>query len=61
MLWEDEPLPETATKLKERGIASVVFAPTANSEDRAAAAWLSAMEANVQRLEAVAAGTRPSS
>lgn len=60
MLWEAEPLDETAAKLKERGIASVVFAPMANSEDRTAAAWLSAMEANVARLEA-AASARPAS
>jgi len=34
MLWEDQPLPEVKNRLKELGVASVVFSPCANMPDK---------------------------
>jgi len=48
MLWEAEPLPETAARLRERGVESVVFSPAANRP--AQRDYLSVMAANVRGL-----------
>ena len=56
MLWEAEPLPATASQLRELGVESVVFSPAGNSPDDGD--YLSVMEANVRRL-ATAYGDTP--
>lgn len=53
MLWEGEPLPETRDRLAdELGIASVVFDPVAGRP--ATGDYLSVMQTNAERLEAMA-------
>jgi zinc transport system substrate-binding protein len=49
ILWEADPLPETAARLADLGVESVVFAPCGN---RCADDWLAAMQANAARLAA---------
>jgi zinc transport system substrate-binding protein len=51
MLWEGEPLPETAAKLEELGIKSVVFDPCANRPPNAD--FLEVMKANVANMEKI--------
>jgi len=51
MLWESEPLPETAELLRSRfGIVSVWFSPCETRPDEGD--YLSVMHANIDRLEA---------
>jgi zinc transport system substrate-binding protein len=52
MLWEGEPLEATAAGLDERGIASVVFSPCANTP--AEGDWMTVMAANAEVLESIA-------
>ena len=49
MLWEAEPLPATASQLRELGVESVVFSPAGNRPDDGD--YLSVMEANLRRLD----------
>ena len=51
MLWESEPLTETAQKLQELGVESVVFDPCGNRP--AAGDYLSVMQSNLTNLEKV--------
>ncbi len=51
MLWEGEPITETAEKLKGMGLESVIFDPSGNRP--AAGDYLSVMETNVAGLERV--------
>ncbi len=51
MLWEGEPIAETAEELKGMGLESVVFDPCGNRP--AAGDYLSVMETNVAGLERV--------
>ncbi len=51
MLWEAEPLPETAARLRELGVESVVFSLAGNRP--ADGDFLSVMEANIRRLAAL--------
>ena len=51
MLWEAEPLVDTADALAARGVRSVVFAPGGGGEQD----WLALMSANAERLETAAA------
>ncbi len=51
MLWEGEPLAETAEKLKGMGLENVVFDPCGNRP--AAGDYLSVMASNVSGLESV--------
>lgn len=55
MLWEAEPANETAQRLRDMGVASVVFDPCANRPD--AGDYLSVMEANVARFEELLSGS----
>jgi len=48
MIWEDEPLPEIATELKERRVEIAVFQPCANVP--AAGDYLTVMNDNVRRF-----------
>jgi zinc transport system substrate-binding protein len=57
MLWEAEPLPETAKLLRELGITSVVFNPAGNRT--AEGDYLTVMDANLRRLAAMY-GSAPS-
>jgi zinc transport system substrate-binding protein len=50
MIWEAEPLAETAAELERRGIRSLVFDPLAGAP--ASGDYLSVMGENVARLEA---------
>jgi zinc transport system substrate-binding protein len=50
MLWEAEPLEETAQRLRSLGIESVVFAPGGNRTE--GADFLQLQRANLERLEA---------
>ena len=50
MVWEGEPLMETAEKLKALGLESIVFDPCGNVPD--AEDFLSVMQQNVKNLEA---------
>lgn len=50
MLWEAEPAPETASRLRALGVESVVFDPCANRP--ASGDFLSVMGGNAKRLEA---------
>jgi zinc transport system substrate-binding protein len=50
MLWEAEPLAETAAELERRGLRSVVFTPVANAP-AGGGDYLAAMNENVSRLE----------
>ncbi len=54
MLWEAEPLPETAARLRELGVESVVFSPAGNRS--ADGDYLSVMDANARRLAALYRG-----
>jgi hypothetical protein len=53
MLWEAEPLPETAARLAALGIESRVFAPCVNRPSDGQD-WLAVMQANRAVLEAIA-------
>jgi zinc transport system substrate-binding protein len=55
MLWEAEPLPETAARLRELGVESVVFTPAGNRPE--SGDYLSVMDANIRRLGAAYRGT----
>ena len=57
MLWEAEPLAETAAALRELGVESVVFAPAANRP--AEGDYLSVMRRNVDSLRRVFASGQP--
>ena len=48
MIWEDEPLPQSAAKLKEMGIGSIVFDPCGNRPEQGD--FLSVMRQNVENL-----------
>ena len=50
MIWEGEPMAETAKRLKELGMEPVVFAPLGNAP--AEGDYLSAMRENLTRLKA---------
>ena len=51
MIWEDEPLEQTAQRLAALGVGSVVFAPAENTPDEGD--YLQVMYQNLQNLEAV--------
>jgi len=51
MLWEGEPTSETAARLREMGIETVVFDPCGNRP--ATGDYLAVMEANVESLETI--------
>ena len=53
MLWEAEPLAETAERLAGLGVESVVYAPCANRPREGD--WLAVMQANLAAFEALAA------
>jgi zinc transport system substrate-binding protein len=48
LIWEDEPLPETARKLEEAGVESLVFDPAAYRP--ASGDYFDVMTANISRL-----------
>jgi len=48
MLWEAEPLAETAAQLEALGVRVVVFDPCGNRPDEGD--WLSVMRSNIQAL-----------
>ena len=50
MLWEADPLPETAVRLQELGVRVLVFDPAANQPDQGD--YLGVMSENVRRLAA---------
>ena len=52
MLWEDTPAPAIAAKLKEQGVACVVFNPCGNRPE--SGDWLAMMQVNVAALATVA-------
>ena len=54
MLWEAEPLPEVAERLRAMGIESIVFDPAGNLP--ASGDFLEVMTANAEKLEARLAG-----
>jgi len=49
MLWEGEPLPESVLRLKDKGIDSVIFNPSANRPD--SGDFITVMQANIDGLE----------
>jgi zinc transport system substrate-binding protein len=49
MIWEGEPMSETARALRVRGIGSLVFGPCANTP--AEGDFLTLMESNARALE----------
>ncbi len=51
MIWEGEPLPKSAAKLKEMGIGSIVFDPCGNRPERGD--FWSVMRQNVKNLKGV--------
>ncbi len=55
MLWEAEPLPETAAQLREIGVESVVFDPAGNRP--AVGDYLSVMRENARSLQTAFADT----
>ena len=59
MLWEEEPKPEVAEKLKAvLGVAHVVFEPgesLSKEQAEAGKSYLTIMNANIDRLEAALA------
>jgi zinc transport system substrate-binding protein len=50
MLWESEPLPETAQRLRALGVEAVVFGPGGNRPE--AGDYRSAMGQNLQNVRA---------
>jgi len=52
MIWEEEPLTETAYRLKEMGINIVVFNPSSNRPETGA--FMSVMQGNIEQLQKVA-------
>ena len=50
MIWEDEPLPVTAQRLSDAGIAAIPFHTVANKPDQGD--YLSVMRANMKRIAA---------
>ena len=56
MLWEGEPLPETAAKLEGIGVTSVVFNPCGNRPEQGD--FLSVMKNNLTNLERLETGDR---
>ncbi len=48
MLWEAEPLPETASRLRELGVESLVFSPAANRPEEGD--YLDVMAENTRAL-----------
>ncbi len=59
MVWEGEPLAPVRARLEELGVTSVVFDPCGNVPE--SGDFVSAMGANVERLEATWAGLRSGS
>jgi len=55
MLWEDSPLPETARQLRDLGVEPVVFNQCGNRPTEGD--YLSVMQGNVARLDAVLGGS----
>jgi len=53
MLWEGEPMETTIAALDERGIASVVFSPSANVPSEGD--WMTVMTENAEVMESIAA------
>ena len=53
LLWEGEPLAATRERLEALGLRSVVYAPAGKRSD--AGDWLTVMQANAARLEALGA------
>jgi len=53
MIWEGEPLPETARELEARGLRSIVFSPAGNRPE--AGDFLGVMQGNAARLGEAAA------
>ena len=51
MLWDDEPLPETAATLAQSGVESVVFRPAGNRPDEGD--YLSIMRENLENLKSI--------
>ena len=51
MLWEGEPIAQTADRLREMGLESAVFDPCGNRPD--SGDYLSVMESNANALETV--------
>jgi len=49
MLWEGEPLPESVLRLKDKGIDSVIFNPSANRPDNGD--FITVMQSNIDGLE----------
>lgn len=49
MIWEDEPLPSTASRLSDAGISSVSFHTVANKPEEGD--FLSMMNANIARID----------
>ena len=49
MLWEGEPLPETALRLEQLGVDTVVVDPCGNRPEEGD--WLTTMRANAEALE----------
>jgi len=58
MVWEGEPLAPVAARLEALGVASVVFDPCATRSE--SGDFVSAMDSNVDRLEAAWAGSQGS-
>ena len=56
MIWEDEPLPESVERLKERGIQSIVFSPCGNRPDDGD--FVTVMKSNVANLRFIFASNR---
>ena len=59
MVWEGEPLAPVRARLEELGVTSVVFDPCGNAPE--SGDFVSAMGANVERLEATWAGLQSGS
>lgn len=57
ILWEADPLPETAARLADLGLEIAVFAPCGN---RCADGWLATMQANAVRFETTVGARRQS-
>ncbi len=50
LLWEAEPMAQSAHRLAEIGVRSIVFNPCANVP--AQGDWLSVMQQNIENLQA---------